>query len=107
MIVRAKAIATKGWAAKIAGNRQARRVRYGQQTNRWRMVPILQDHAGVAALTAMTAVRGAAYNVMVNLQSLPNDDFSNNLKEKTDKILENVDSQAKKIKQLVEDRLWG
>ena len=66
----------------------------------------LTPDAGVAGLIAMTAVRGAAYNVMVNLQSLPEDDFSENLKQETNKILDNVDAEALQIKKAIEKRLW-
>lgn len=67
----------------------------------------LTPDAGVAALTAMTAVRGAAYNVMVNLQSLPDDEFSKKLNQQTNKILDDVDAKAIKIIQMVEKRLWA
>ncbi|MCF7810946.1 glutamate formimidoyltransferase, partial [bacterium] len=40
----------------------------------------LTPDAGVAGLTSALAARGAAYNVRVNLQSLPDDDFSGKLK---------------------------
>ena len=66
----------------------------------------LTPDAGVAGLMAMTAVRGAAYNVMVNLQSLPEDEFSENLKRETNKILNSVDAEALEIKKAIEKRLW-
>jgi len=66
----------------------------------------LTPDAGVAGLTAAAAARGAAYNVRVNLQSLPDDDFSKHLKHETDKILAEVDAVALKIKGIIEGRLW-
>ena len=66
----------------------------------------LTPDAGVAGLTSALAARGAAYNVRVNLQSLPDDDFSRKLKEDTDKILGEVDAVAAEIKEIIEGRLW-
>ncbi|MCF7811256.1 cyclodeaminase/cyclohydrolase family protein, partial [bacterium] len=67
----------------------------------------LTPDAGVAGLTSALAARRAAYNVRVNLQSLPDDDFSGKLKEDTDRILAEVDTIAAEIKDIIEGRLWG
>jgi len=66
----------------------------------------LTPDAGVAGLTSAIAARGTAYNVRVNLQSLPDDDFSHKLKEDTDRILAEVDAIAAEIKEVIEGRLW-
>lgn len=66
----------------------------------------LTPDAGVSGLTAALAARGAAYNVRVNLQSLPDDDFSLKMKQDTDRILAEVDSIAAEIKEEIEGRLW-
>ena len=66
----------------------------------------LTPDAGVAGLTAALAARGAAYNVRVNLQGLPDDDFSRGLKEDSDRILKEVDDAAAEIRQIIEKRLW-
>jgi glutamate formiminotransferase/formiminotetrahydrofolate cyclodeaminase len=66
----------------------------------------LTPDAGVAGLTSALAARGAAYNVRVNLQSLPDDDFSHKLKEDTDRILAEVDAIAAEVKEIIEGRLW-
>ena len=66
----------------------------------------LTPDAGVAGLTSALAARGAAYNVRVNLQSLPGDDFSRKLKGETDTLLAEVDAVAAEIKQIIETRLW-
>ena len=66
----------------------------------------LTPDAGVAGLTSALAARGAAYNVRVNLQSLPDDDFSRKLKEDTDRILREVDDIAAEIRRIIEGRLW-
>lgn len=67
----------------------------------------LTPDAGVAGLTAALCARGAAYNVRVNLQSLPNDDFTRKLRQESDQILKEVDEITAKIKQTVESRLWS
>lgn len=67
----------------------------------------MTSDAGVAGLSAVMAVRGAAYNVMINLQSLPDDDFSKNLKAETDQILTEVDMIASEVREIVESRLWA
>lgn len=67
----------------------------------------LTPDAGVAGLTSALAARGAAYNVRVNLQNLPDDDFSRQLKEDTDRILSEVDAVAAEIREIIEGRLWG
>ncbi|NQU06639.1 MAG: glutamate formimidoyltransferase [Calditrichaeota bacterium] len=66
----------------------------------------LTPDAGVAGLTSALAARGAAYNVRVNLQSLPDDDFSRKLKKDTDRILAEVDAIAAEIREIIEGRLW-
>jgi len=66
----------------------------------------LTPDAGVAGLTAALAARGATYNVRVNLQGLPDDDFSRGLKEDSDRILKEVDDAAAEIRQIIEKRLW-
>ncbi len=66
----------------------------------------LTPDAGVAGLTSALAARGAAYNVRVNLQNLPDDDFSHKLKEDTDRILKEVDDMAYEIREIIEGRLW-
>ena len=66
----------------------------------------LTPDAGVAGLTSALAARGAAYNVRVNLQNLPEDEFSSQLKEDTDRILVEVDTVAAEIREIIEGRLW-
>ena len=66
----------------------------------------LTPDAGVSGLTAALAARGAAYNVRVNLQSLPDDEFARKLKSETDRILGEVDAVVADIKKTVEGRLW-
>lgn len=66
----------------------------------------LTPDAGVAGLSAALAARGAAYNVRVNLQGLPDDDFSKNLRKDTDKILNEVDNVVNEIREMIEARLW-
>ncbi len=66
----------------------------------------LTPDAGVSGLTAGLAARGAAYNVRVNLQNLPDDDFTRKLKEDTDRILAEVDEVVKEIRGIIEGRLW-
>ena len=66
----------------------------------------LTPDAGVAALTAGLAARGAAYNVRVNLQNLPDDEFSKELRSDTDRILSEVDSSVAKVRSIIEGRLW-
>ena len=67
----------------------------------------MTSDAGVAGLSAIMAVRGAAYNVMINLQSLPDDEFSKDLKNETDQILIEVDKIAGEVKEIVESKLWA
>ncbi|MDP8237821.1 MAG: glutamate formimidoyltransferase [Candidatus Hatepunaea meridiana] len=67
----------------------------------------LTPDAGVAGLTSALAARGAAYNVRVNLQNLPDNEFSRKLKEDTDRILKEVDDIAAEIREVIEGRLWG
>ncbi len=67
----------------------------------------LTPDAGVAALSAALAARGAAYNVRVNLQGLPDDDFSKNLRTETDRILLQVDEEVAEIRERIEKRLWA
>ena len=67
----------------------------------------LTPDAGVAGLTSALAARGAAYNVRVNLQSLPDDEFSVNLKTESDRILADVDAVAAEIREIIEGRLWS
>ena len=66
----------------------------------------LTPDAGVSGLTAALAARGAAYNVRVNLQNLPDDDFSRNLKSDADRLLKEVDDVAAEIREIIEGRLW-
>ncbi|MDP8228609.1 MAG: glutamate formimidoyltransferase [Candidatus Electryoneaceae bacterium] len=66
----------------------------------------LTPDAGVAGLSAGLAARGAAYNVRVNLQGLPDDDFSKKLREDTDRILNDVDEAVAEIRETIEGRLW-
>ena len=44
---------------------------------------------------------------MVNLQNLPDDDFSQNMKQQTDRILAEVEVEALNIRKTVEGRLWN
>ena len=67
----------------------------------------LTPDAGVAGLTAALAARGAAYNVRVNLQNLPDDEFARNLRTETDRILSEVDQLADEVRRIIESRLWG
>ncbi len=66
----------------------------------------LTPDAGVAGLSAGLAARGAAYNVRVNLQGLPDDEFSQKLRSDTDRILLQVDDGVAEIKEMIEARLW-
>jgi len=67
----------------------------------------LTPDAGVSGLCCALAARGAAYNVRVNLQSLPDDEFSRRLKTDTDRILAEVDAIAGEVRNIVEKRLWA
>ncbi len=67
----------------------------------------MTSDAGVAGLSAIMAARGAAYNVMINLQGLPDNDFSKAMKEKTDKILDEVLEITEEVRKMVEDKLWA
>jgi len=67
----------------------------------------MTSDAGVAGLSAVMAVRGAAYNVMINLQSLPDDEFSKNLKAETDQLLIEVGIIADEVREIVEAKLWA
>ena len=79
-----------------------------------RLAKIVAEHGnvnmtsdgGVAGLCAALAARGAAYNVRVNLQGLPEDDFSRELCQETDRILAEVDDIVKGIREIIEERLW-
>lgn len=66
----------------------------------------LTPDAGVSGLTAALAARGATYNVRVNLQGLPDDDFSKRLCEESDRMLAEVDSVVAEIRKIIEERLW-
>lgn len=67
----------------------------------------MTSDAGVASISAATCARGAAYNVMINLQSLPEDDFSREVKAGTDRILSETDEIVAEVRGIVEGRLWG
>lgn len=69
--------------------------------------PNLTPDAGVAALCAALAARGAAYNVRVNLKNLPPDDFADRLCTETDRLLKLVEERVSEIRQTVENRLWS
>ena len=67
----------------------------------------MTSDAGVAGLSAVMAARGAAYNVRINLQSLPDDNFSRKMKTETDRILKEVDEIAQEVREIVEGRLFS
>ncbi|MBT3233629.1 MAG: glutamate formimidoyltransferase [Calditrichaeota bacterium] len=67
----------------------------------------MTSDAGVAGLSAVMAVKGAAYNVMINLQSLPDDEFSKNLRAETDQLLAEVGLIADEVREIVESKLWA
>ena len=67
----------------------------------------MASDAGISALAAFMAARGAAYNVMINLQGLPQDDFAKNLRSEIDRILKEVDETVAPVRAHVEGKLWG
>ncbi len=66
----------------------------------------MTSDAGVSALSALTSAWSAAYNVRINLQSMPDDDFSKDIKAKTDALLQEIESLVETVSKIVEDRLW-
>jgi glutamate formiminotransferase/formiminotetrahydrofolate cyclodeaminase len=61
--------------------------------------------AGVAALLAKAAIEGAGYNVKINLSSISDQDFTNQTKDRLDRITAESVSLAEDIKKTVEEKL--
>ncbi|MBM7624997.1 cyclodeaminase/cyclohydrolase family protein [Sporohalobacter salinus] len=62
---------------------------------------------GVAGLLALDAVKSGRYNVLINAESLTDEVSANELKEKSQQILEESEELAAKIEDVVEDRIMG
>lgn len=67
--------------------------------------PMTVSDVGVGALMAETALRGAAFNVMINLASLDDHALVKELSEELDRTLEGADQQRKRIIDFVESRI--
>lgn len=63
--------------------------------------------AGVAALFAEAAIRGALYNVRINLLSIKDDEVKNRMTKVLKRIYDELDEKKKKILDLVEKEING
>ena len=61
--------------------------------------------AGVAGLTAATAAEGALYNVMINLDSIDDEEFNKETAKKAIEINNQVQETVTKIKTIVQEKL--
>ena len=61
--------------------------------------------AGVAAELILTAARGAAYNVCINLMDIRDQAFVSDLKEKTARILTSVQTDTRAARHLLENTI--
>jgi glutamate formiminotransferase/formiminotetrahydrofolate cyclodeaminase len=67
--------------------------------------PVVVSDAGVGALLAETAIRGAALNVMINLASLKDAGQVKALSEELDQAIEGAEKQRLEVVQRVEARI--
>ncbi|MDP7264120.1 MAG: glutamate formimidoyltransferase [Candidatus Thermoplasmatota archaeon] len=68
------------------------------------LVDTMSDIA-VSVLMAQAGIRGAAYNVQINLGSITDDDFSINTARETTSLLELCDSSVEEILEIVKNRI--
>ena len=61
--------------------------------------------AGVSALCLEAGIKGAAYNVRINLSSLPEGEDKHLMEQKVKEILETSTKQAEEIRILVEAKI--
>ena len=61
--------------------------------------------AGVAALTALAAAKGAYYNVMINLPGIEDEKFKKEVSDKALKALEEAKVKTAKVEKIVEEAL--
>lgn len=61
--------------------------------------------AGVAALTAMTAVKGGSYNVLINAQSLSDKKLSSELIEEVEDIIKKAENLHLEIEESLREKL--
>ncbi|MBN2695307.1 glutamate formimidoyltransferase [bacterium] len=61
--------------------------------------------SGVSGLMAKSAAYGAFYNVKINIKSLKDETFKNDILEKSTQIIKKVDSLASEIESIINERL--
>jgi formiminotetrahydrofolate cyclodeaminase len=61
--------------------------------------------AGVAGLTALSAVKGARYNVLINLNSIDDEEFTSEVEAEVDQVLTKAEELAQQVETIVEEEL--
>jgi len=54
--------------------------------------------AGVSALNLLSCAEGAYMNILINLKNLTDENYKNNIREKSKKLLDEINQRCEKVK---------
>jgi formiminotetrahydrofolate cyclodeaminase len=69
--------------------------------------PNAASDAGVAGLTALSAIKGGNYNVLINVGSLKNEKFAKELNDEASEIIAEAEELAQEIERITENSILG